>query len=528
MDGTHEDQSSSAKSRRFISLRWRWAATVGFGIFLTFLVFAIIIYGVMRQTLVTQEKNTVTDTVNAVRARLTPVAENLTVSAVRPLLDTSISQGEDMYLPNQRRSNISIFSDTTIQKMSRADFNVSVYDRSGKLLFNSRPNPLKFQRSERLAVKSERNTKFDGIVGRAAVISDGTGRRIGYVQVADGMTAFHHTMDTITDTIYMISIAALLISAMVGFWLANRFLRPIKRITTTIDAINGEPESDARIEQIASNDELSHLISEFNAMLDRMQRYIDQQTDFVGDVSHELRTPVAVLEGHLQLLNRWGKDDPEVLDESLKASLQEVARMKSLIQEMLDLTRADQVDTQFANAVTDAQPVIAQVVDDMQMIHPDFAITLEDDLKGKNWVQIYRNHLEQVMIILVDNAVKYSKQRKEVHVSVATSHNELDIAVQDFGEGISPENVARVFNRFYRVDKARSREKGGNGLGLAIAKQLIDGYGGSLSLDSVVGSGSVFRIALPLLTDAQAQAFRDAAAQDGDGATSDSLSGSQL
>lgn len=521
MDLGHEDNSGSARPRRFISLRWRWAVTVGFGIFLTFLVFAIVIYGVMRQTLVTQEKDNVTDTVNAVRARLTPVADNLTVSAVRPLLDTSMSQGEDMYMPNQRRSNISIYSDTTIQKMSRADFNVSVYDRSGHLLFNSRPNPQKFRRSERLTVRSERNAHFDGIVGRTAVISDGTGRRIGYIQVADAMTSFHRNMDTITDTIYMISAAALLISAMVGFWLANRFLRPIKRITTTIDAINSEPNSDARIEQIPSNDELSELISEFNSMLDRMQRYMDQQAAFVGDVSHELRTPVAVLEGHLQLLDRWGKDDPEVLDESLKASLQEVTRMKSLIQEMLDLTRADDVDTQFATAVTDVAPVIAQVVDNMQMIHPDFAITLENDLDGKNWVQIYRNHLEQVIIILVDNAVKYSRKRKEVHVSVATSHNELDIAVQDFGEGISPEDAAQVFNRFYRVDKARSREKGGNGLGLSIAKRLIEGYGGTLTLDSVVGSGSVFRIALPLLTDEQAQALQTAADQD----DSDSLSG---
>ena len=489
----------SPKSRRFVSLRWRWAATVGFGIFLTFLVFSLIIYGVMRQTLITQERSTVTDTVNAVRSRLTPVADNLTVSSVRPLLDSSSNQNFDQYIPGDT-SRRSIFSDTTFEKMSREDINVTVYDKNGALLFNSRNTPQRFIKSPHLTIKAERSGRFDGLVGRTTVVSDSTGRRIGYIQVADSMTNFHKTMNRITGTIYAVSVVALLISAMVGFWMAARFLRPIKRITTMIDKINSEPQSDARIEQIESNDELSHLISEFNAMLDRIQRFIDQQSDFVGDVSHELRTPVAVLEGHLQLLNRWGKDDPEVLDESLTASLQEVARMKSLIQEMLDLTRADQVDTQFPTALTDVRAVTSQVVGDMQMIHPDFNITLEDELSGETWVQIYRNHMEQVLIILIDNAIKYSRQRKEVHVSIASSHNEVDLAIQDFGEGISPENVQRVFHRFYRVDKARSREKGGNGLGLAIAKQLIDGYHGEISLDSAVGSGSVFRIALPRLT----------------------------
>ena len=494
-----ESAQGSPKPRRFVSLRWRWAATVGFGIFLTFLVFSLIIYGVMRQTLITQEKSTVTDTVNAVRSRLTPVADNLTVSSVRPLLDSSSNENFDQYIPGDT-THRSIFSDTTFEKMSREDINVTVYDKKGALLFNSRSTPQRFIKSSHLTIKAERSGTFDGLVGRTSVVSDATGRRIGYIQVADSMTSFHETMNKITGTIYAVSAAALIISAMVGFWLAARFLRPIKRITTTIDEINSEPQSDARIEQIDSNDELSHLINEFNAMLDRIQRFIDQQSDFVGDVSHELRTPVAVLEGHLQLLNRWGKDDPEVLDESLGASLQEISRMKSLIQEMLDLTRADQVDTQFPTAVTEVRAVTSQVVGDMQMIHPDFKITLEDELNGETWVQMYRNHMEQVLIILIDNAIKYSRNRKEVHVSIGSSHNEVDLAIQDFGEGISPENVQRVFHRFYRVDKARSREKGGNGLGLSIAKQLIGGYHGQISLDSAVGSGSVFRIALPRLT----------------------------
>jgi signal transduction histidine kinase len=454
----------------------------------------------MRQTLAERERSTVVDTVNAVRSRLTPVADNLTPSSVRPRLDASLGNTISEENKPVDADNDSIFADSMIEKISREDITVTVYDRAGDVVFNSRGEHQPLRKTTKLAVLNERRGKFDGMVGREAVISDHTGRRIGYVQVANAMTDFHTTMDRITHTIYAVALAAFVISFAIGFWLANRFLKPIRRITSTIDLVNSEPQSDVRIPQLKSNDEMSHLINEFNAMLDRIQRFIDQQTDFVGDVSHELRTPVAVLEGHLKLLSRWGKDDPEVLDESLAASLQETQRMKSLIQEMLDLTRADQVDTMYAGAVVEVQQLAHQVVGDMSMIHPDFNITLEDEFDGPSWVQMYRNHLEQVLIILVDNAVKYSKDRKEIHVSIGNNEHEVSIAVQDFGEGISPENMNRVFGRFYRVDKARSREKGGNGLGLAIAKQLIDGYHGEISVDSSLGYGSVFRINLPRIT----------------------------
>ena len=161
-----------------------------------------------------------------------------------------------------------------------------------------------------------------------------------------------------------------------------------------------------RVPELKHEDELAELGRLFNKMLDRMQRYIEQQQQFVEDVSHELRTPVAIIQGHLSLLKRWGKDDPAVLDESIEASLQEIARMKSLVQEMLDLSRAEQVEIQFGKEITDAKEVGLQVFNNFQMIHPDFTFVLDDDLKDITNVQIYRNHLEQVLIILMDNAVE--------------------------------------------------------------------------------------------------------------------------
>lgn len=166
---------------------------------------------------------------------------------------------------------------------------------------------------------------------------------------------------------------------------------------------------------------------------------------------------------------------------------------------MLDLSRAVQVDIQYKDERTDVKQLVSQLHNNFQLVHEDFTFNLDIDVEGEAIVNMYRNHLEQVLIILLDNAVKYSKDRKEVHLSLATSGDRVQIAVQDFGEGISEEDSQKIFNRFYRVDKARSREKGGNGLGLSIAKQLINGYGGTISVDSVPGRGSVFRIELKLL-----------------------------
>ena len=129
---------------------------------------------------------------------------------------------------------------------------------------------------------------------------------------------------------------------------------------------------------------------------------------------------------------------------------------------------------------------------------------MDSDMEVQDvYVQAFRNHIEQVLIILLDNAVKYSKDRKEIHVSVSKSVTQVEITVQDFGEGMTEKDKERVFSRFYRVDKSRVREKGGNGLGLSIAQQLIRGYKGDIRVESVFGNGSIFYITLPIMTDSR-------------------------
>ena len=316
-------------------------------------------------------------------------------------------------------------------------------------------------------------------------------------------------MNNLLRLMLVLSLIAIVVFIGISYILVVSVVKPIKNMSKVAKEVDADPNSVARIKELNRDDELEELATSINKMLDRMQSYIEQQKQFVGDVSHELRTPVAVIEGHLNMLERWGKDDPQILDESIKASLQEADRMKHLIQEMLDLTRAEQIDVQYPYEVTNVNETVKRVVSDLAMVYPDFKIQLdEDDLPPDTEIQIYHGHLEQLLVILIDNGIKYSTDIKQINVSAGVTKKEVNIIVQDFGEGISQEDQEKIFNRFYRVDKARTREKGGNGLGLSIAQKLVDSYDGEISVESVEGQGSQFKLRLPRLTKKQAAKLR--------------------
>ena len=330
------------------------------------------------------------------------------------------------------------------------------------------------------------------------IISNKTRVLIGYLAITNRLDNLKQLKEELNQLALSILFVSAIIAIVLGYLLSNQMTKPIKKIQEIISSISEENISTKRIKVSEKNDEFAIVSEHFNELLDKISFYIEQQKHFVEDVSHELRTPVAIVEGHLKLLNRWGKDDPEVLEESLQASLVELQRMKTLVQEMLDLSRAPQVKEQYKDATTNVTEVAKQVVHNFRVLYPEFTFIFDDDLKRDLWIPIYLNHLEQVVIILMDNAVKYSLDRKEIILSLSKGEEHVEIAVQDFGMGMTEEDRKKVFSRFYRVDKARSRERGGNGLGLSIAKELIESYDGEISVTTLLNHGSIFKITLPL------------------------------
>lgn len=471
-------QNKSKKETLKSSLTFKWVSLVAATITVSFVIFSIAIYSLVKQQIISQERNLTESVATTFQRRLVEIPTSLQISNVVPQLSPNTNRILEGQTPITSNNGGNVFSNGNVPDEGMPQFSKT--------------------ESHVLKVVTTQGKIHMKVYQK--IFSERTHRLTGYLIVDNSMDQQNQVLKSIRHWMISLSVIAIVVFIGLSYLIVNSVVQPIKKMSQISHDINKDPTDKRRVPDLHRNDELGELAISFNKMLDRMQAYMQQQKQFVGDVSHELRTPVAVIEGHLNLLERWGKDDPQVLEESIQASLQESKRMKHLIQEMLDLTRAEQVDLQYPDKTTDVNEVLNRTVNDMRMIHQDFTITYDDaDLKPDTIVKIYRNHLEQILIILIDNAIKYSTDRKEILVAAATEEDKVKILVQDFGEGIAPDEQDKIFNRFYRVDKARTREKGGNGLGLAIAQKLVESYHGKISVSSTLGSGSKFMIEFPLL-----------------------------
>lgn len=497
------EQLNKTKSRteelKGLSLTIKWALASSLFIFVVFTIFAVITYKSSVNIFVEKERKNAEQTTSEAVNRLAGSNRELNLVESYRSLTTSSKGESSVYDRTSTIEGILMDIDPFISDLGQPETSIYVYNLEKNLVFKTKEKNLSLIKTipQNATITTIRNQTGFVIVKR--VYSKDTRELIGYVQTFYELSALDDIRERLLILLVLLEIISLVLSSILGYFLSNYFLKPLKLLRDTMEEIRKDPQSDIYMPETKTNDELADLAEIFNEMLNRMRSYIEQQEQFVEDVSHELRTPVAVIEGHMRLLERWGKNDPEVLDESISASMQEISRMKVLVQEMLDLSRAEQVDVHYANEISQAKEVVHQVFNNLQMIHPDFLFTLDDDLYNEVSVKIYRNHFEQILIILLDNAVKYSTNRKEVHITVSSSKKLLEIVIQDFGEGISEVDQEKIFNRFYRVDKARARTKGGNGLGLSICQKLIENYKGKISVESMLGQGTIFRIFIPIV-----------------------------
>ena len=483
------------------SLTIKWAFTSSFFIFVVFTIFAVITYKSSINLIVAKERNNVEQAISEVVSRLSNSNEELTLVNTYRTLTDSTNRDNALYDRNMTLEGNMMRIDSFIAQIGQPQLSLDIYNLDKKLIYKTQEDYQPLVQTKHKNPTIVRLDNKNGFLAIEPIYSKETRSKVGYAQIFYELSDFYDMRSKLLLTLIVLEVVSLLLSSFLGFWLSSYFLKPVKILRDTMEQIRQDPQADVHVPVINTNDELGDLSVIFNDMIDRIRMYIEQQEQFVEDVSHELRTPVAVIEGHLSMLNRWGKEDPEILEESIQASLQEITRMKSLVQEMLDLSRAEQVDVYYGNETAKAKEVTYQVFNNFKLLYPEFTFTLDDDLTEEKELKIYRNHLEQIVIIIMDNAVKYSTDRKEVHVSISTNMKEFEIAIQDFGEGIPDEDIDKVFNRFYRVDKARARTKGGNGLGLSIAYKLLESYKGHISVESSVGQGTIFRIFIPLVTD---------------------------
>jgi signal transduction histidine kinase len=318
---------------------------------------------------------------------------------------------------------------------------------------------------------------------------------IGFLQVATSREPLESAQYQLLVSLLVLGSAGLIISAVLGAFLARRALRPVDRITQTALAIYRAENLGRRVPVHRAEDEVGRLSAAFNEMLDRLSSLFTAQQRLVADVSHEMRTPLTVIRGNVDLLNAMGCADPESLD----ALRKETDRMTRMVGDLLLLSQADAGQLSMQIHPTKLASIIADVERSGRVLAGE-RVRVSAVADPAVIIAADPDRLKQVLLNLTDNAIKHTPDGGDVRLEATGVFNGFArISVIDTGIGIPEDDVLHVFERFYRVDKSRSRERGGIGLGLSIAQKIVEAHKGRITVSSKVGVGTTFDVYVPVV-----------------------------
>ncbi|RLQ91087.1 HAMP domain-containing sensor histidine kinase [Falsibacillus albus] len=399
---------------------------------------------------------------------------------------------KERHLPSEQQQLVE--DKEFLQGINEKSEMIIVYDQNDKPLITVSQTDKKWKKlvSENGIVR--KHVGEDRLLIDKKVIS--TPRFKGSIEIVRNLESFDSLLDQFGAVMLLTLLGAIVVSVVGGLFLSNQLLKPLQDISMTLARIKkfGLKE---RVVVKDNRDEISQLAIHFNELMDQLELSFNKQKQFVEDASHELRTPLAALQGNLSMLNRWGKDNPAVLEKSLNSSLNEVERLNHLVKNLLELTRFDsEAEQEESTEPINPGPIIERVIEKFETIYPEFQLDTYG-LENKEHILVGENHLEQLLFILIDNAIKYSVEWKKVAIHLLPGNNDVRLVIQDWGIGIPEDEIPLVLNRFYRVDKSRNRKKGGHGIGLSIAKKIVDKYDGQLTITSDLDIGTKVEVMFP-------------------------------
>jgi len=316
------------------------------------------------------------------------------------------------------------------------------------------------------------------------------GRPVAVVRVGESL---RYVATTVRGLVRLLIVggSVVLLAALVATWIAvSRALDPLERIATTAERIARTGDVDVRV-LVRTSGEVERLRVAFNRMVDRVRRVLDAQRQLLADTSHELRNPLTVIRTNLDLL---GRDlDAATRAEVVAETEEEAELMTRLVADLLFLSRAEAESVEHRPVRLDE--VVRETVERFRQLVPDREIVL--DAPAALPVLGDEDRLRQLLTNLVENALRFTPPPGRVTVSALDAGGRARLVVEDTGVGIAPEHLPRIFDRFYRVDPARSRATGGTGLGLAIVRRIAESHGGTVRVESEPGKGARFTVTLP-------------------------------
>ncbi len=326
---------------------------------------------------------------------------------------------------------------------------------------------------------------------------------VGYLQVAR-LLDVQTVLDQLQLILLLTGVAAVCLSLFLGAMLTHQLLKPLDDIAAVALQITRADDLSRRLPDSGKRDEIGRLTLVLNQTLERLERLFHVRQRFLADVSHELRTPLTTIRGNVDLMRHMEETDSEILD----VVQDELMRMTRLVDDLLLLARADSGGLPIQREPVELDNIFLDVYRQVKSIGQPVEVILKE--VDQVCVLGDKDRLKQLILNLVDNALKYTPDGGTVTLSLFKSDGQVEIDISDTGMGIPPEDLPRIFDRFYRVDKARSRKLGGSGLGLSIAQWIARAHGGDVNVTSTVGQGSTFRITLPVFSKADHSAIEAA------------------
>ena len=356
--------------------------------------------------------------------------------------------------------------------------------RLGASEFRERLDPVS------IPVTGDRRSPLRAVAARAWV----RGRPFGLV-VARSEQPVRHEVAELAEHYLMVLPFAAIVAALGGSILAGRALRPVAAMTAKAATISSDRLSE-RLPVANPHDEFGRLAVVFNALLDRLERSFDELRRFCADASHELRTPLAAMRATGEVVLCDSDLDVARAREAIAGMLEEVERMRRLVDSLLVLARND-AGAPVSSEIVDVGVIVRDVLQEMRVLAEEKRQALNDRLTDGLVAAADRDAVRRALTNVLQNAVQYTPVGGRIDVTVeSVDESRLAVAVSDNGPGIAPEHLPRIFDRFYRVDPSRTRASGGTGLGLAIAKSLVERYGGRIEAEASPSQGSRFRILL--------------------------------
>lgn len=284
--------------------------------------------------------------------------------------------------------------------------------------------------------------------------------------------------------------AALMLTTLTTGWTLS-LVEYLRRTADSVDV----GQLDVRLPEEGQN-EVAELARSLNRLIEGLQRRNEAQSRFIADASHELATPVAGIRGYVNILRAWGAEDPSLREEAVSAIDRESRRMARLCSDLLSVIRNEEV-VEYRQIRYDINAVCREVLANAATRYIDSRLEFVGPSEGSLWLFGDPDRIEEALGILVDNACKYTPPGGSVSATTRRHRDRVVVEIEDTGVGIPDEDIPSIFDRFYRSDLSRSKETGGFGLGLAIAKHIVDASGGSISVRSAIGRGTTFEVTLP-------------------------------